>query len=943
MNNSILNSQEFNSSCGPKLTGTPDFQMVNKVATQTGNYGTTNNPYSCGQWTSSPPWFPNNADLVTLLYLNGLQREPNYLDPNLTGWSYWYCLLSPGDCANPPGQDTQGDVVMNFIQNSTDFVNHWGVSNMVAPSQGTPFVTGAGEYPATQTVQVQLTASQGGAIGYANVYVGSGYPNTYNGSPSPTGCQIEWWSNGNMELWQMTNGVVSEVNTGQMGPGNPAINGSFCYLYPGQSTYNNGLLTLVLSYGSSMYGAQGVWAYGADAQSWPTLPWVQVGSATILAGTQYSLSTFVNPAGAGTITLSPSGGVYNSGTQVKVQANANSGYTFSNFTGNLSGSTNPQNLVMNSNMSVTANFTATQQYPTQTITTNPTGLSLKVDGIGCVSPCSYQWAPGPSHTVLATISQTLNGSQFLFSQWNDGQPASRSITAGSSGATYTATFNPRITLSGGILPSRLEVNLGSVPVDDYDGVKLNAQFPACSATWVTQACMQSFLSAYAIQGVTGVRFQFTTMRYPSTAFLGQGNVSTAWKTNLGNFFADLAAYGIVNITPTPAWDDFGTAYGDAVCAPLLNCGSTGASEPGNCGTNNTGKSLRFSPLLPYGADPNSGNPDGQNDGNAYYCSPQNPNFWGWSSHYALIGAIAGVARSITPPLPPINIEELDLQNEVDLYNFPVQARLVYDNTANPTPLAVFRYLGGALSSNGYPSTVLTVSVDTNYPGSLTAIPPPGAGTYPCTSVYGDYAEVVGSDELLAAIEGGVIGTPPYTIPNGQMLCDNSSGTCGPVGSPGWLACATNGMVYTPSQTPVPTVTDMHAKPCFTVSPTDASCEDITNPRDPNTIEAAADAFAFMWDFFLTQQLTGNLLMFGETWSNSSNPQSNCNGPAGGSFPDAALASATVTGYVQGSTYGSLYNSDRQNVVFRPWGNSNVSSAVCPTPLSIGAPSGPFIQ
>ncbi|HUB79140.1 MAG TPA: putative Ig domain-containing protein [Bryobacteraceae bacterium] len=74
--------------------------------------------------------------------------------------------------------------------------------------------------------------------------------------------------------------------------------------------------------------------------------------------TQYLLSLTVNLAGYGTIAASPTSadGYYNAGTQVKITATVATGRVFSGFSGNLSGTTNPQNLVMSAPASVTANF-----------------------------------------------------------------------------------------------------------------------------------------------------------------------------------------------------------------------------------------------------------------------------------------------------------------------------------------------------------------------------------------------------------------------------------------------------------------------------------------------------------------------------------------------------------------------------------------------------------
>jgi streptogramin lyase len=86
---------------------------------------------------------------------------------------------------------------------------------------------------------------------------------------------------------------------------------------------------------------------------------------------QYLLTTAGSPAGAGSIAAGPAspGGFYNSGASVQLTATAN----FLNWSGDLSGSANPQSLVMNGPKSVTANFA---------VATPPSGAAtfVKTDG-----------------------------------------------------------------------------------------------------------------------------------------------------------------------------------------------------------------------------------------------------------------------------------------------------------------------------------------------------------------------------------------------------------------------------------------------------------------------------------------------------------------------------------------------------------------------------------
>lgn len=78
-------------------------------------------------------------------------------------------------------------------------------------------------------------------------------------------------------------------------------------------------------------------------------------SANYVAVPTYTLTA---SAANGSITLNPPGGVYNAGTLVTAKAIPNRGYAFTNWSGALTGSTNPATITMNGNNSVTANFVA---------------------------------------------------------------------------------------------------------------------------------------------------------------------------------------------------------------------------------------------------------------------------------------------------------------------------------------------------------------------------------------------------------------------------------------------------------------------------------------------------------------------------------------------------------------------------------------------------------
>jgi hypothetical protein len=97
-------------------------------------------------------------------------------------------------------------------------------------------------------------------------------------------------------------------------------------------------------------------------------------ATTYTAGfnTQYQLTTAANPANGGTVSPA-SGSFYNANTVVPLTATPNSGFTFSNWTGNVANAGSASTTItMNSPQSVTANFT--QSGPV--VTLNPTSYNF---------------------------------------------------------------------------------------------------------------------------------------------------------------------------------------------------------------------------------------------------------------------------------------------------------------------------------------------------------------------------------------------------------------------------------------------------------------------------------------------------------------------------------------------------------------------------------------
>jgi hypothetical protein len=165
--------------------------------------------------------------------------------------------------------------------------------------------------------------------------------------------------------------------------------------------------------------------------------------------TQYLLTTGVSPSGAGTVLANPSSadGFYDSGTSVQLTASANSGFTFSNWSGDVSGSTNPQSVSMTAPRNATAVFSVVGGAGLRFVpvtpcrvadTRNPNGpfggpiisgntsRDFTIPGSGCGIPAT---ALGYSLNITVVPSGPLG----FLTIWPSGQPRPGVMTLSSDG------------------------------------------------------------------------------------------------------------------------------------------------------------------------------------------------------------------------------------------------------------------------------------------------------------------------------------------------------------------------------------------------------------------------------------------------------------------------------------------------------------------------------
>jgi hypothetical protein len=459
-------------------------------------------------------------------------------------------------------------------------------------------------------------------------------------------------------------------------------------------------------------------------------------------------------------------------------------------------------------------------------------------------------------------------------------------------------------MNAGISPSKLEANLGILPIDIYTTPQYTDIFPGAICHTVSgttpQTCVRQVLANWKAQGVTGVRFQFALGNGQwqaaadgsgpfyssySTPFDASGGLTASWNSNLAAFFADVKAAGISDITPYTVmsyyWSGWGNPTFETVHTVVDGCTSTP-------------QTFYFYPWLPFGLVRSSGFllaswPD-QDMNYAYYCTPANPTFWGWTPYLNLVGEIAGDASGAG-----LNIEEFEIEAEMNLFDYTATARLLYDNLSNTPVLAD---VGNVLASYGFSAGAATYSVSTTNPS---------VAAYDCGSVYGDSALVLSSSELLAAMGGGLIGYPDSPALTNNLWCGGT---------------APGSMIYIPTS-PLPAITDNHVYPCI------GSCG-----SSPDVTTTAQTEYAdIYWFHYYRGLLGGSAVMIGETSSNSATWAGyGCDGT------DGALAAENANGF----TSSLLYSSYGAYTTLRPWDwITSVSPLLCETPGTIGAPWGPY--
>jgi len=275
------------------------------------------------------------------------------------------------------------------------------------------------------------------------------------------------------------NGYTTFFNNGTINNTAGTITNLYDLILGSGSVTNAGTCVIIsftacLASGTSTVGLSNVGVTNATSYQSVT---VTNGSVTLR---NYVLSLTID--GSGSVARNPNQTSYGYGTVVQLTATGSSGWVFSSWSGNLSGSSNPASITMNGNKSVTAHFTQNQY--TLTVTVNGSGSVTK-------NPDQPTYGSGTVVTLTAVASSgwafnswggdlsgnqnpktiTMNGNKLVYANFVDSMPPQIS------GVTRT-TSNPLDTD-----PAYGWVNVSATVTDNVGVSQVKLRIHNPDSTW----------------------------------------------------------------------------------------------------------------------------------------------------------------------------------------------------------------------------------------------------------------------------------------------------------------------------------------------------------------------------------------------------------------------------------------------------------------------------
>ena len=157
-----------------------------------------------------------------------------------------------------------------------------------------------------------------------------------------------------------------------------------------------------------------------------------------------------------------------------------------------------------------------------TITTVPSNLPITVDGVAAVSPASFDWAPGSTHTIAAAAQAGAGDPRDVFVRWSDGGDPSHTITASTSQTVFCAVYQTQHKFSYDVGSGSGTVTATPAPADGYfperQPVRITAT-PAAGSQFIRWAATGTTYLGSAGYGVSATDATVEVMA-PNTQYLG---------------------------------------------------------------------------------------------------------------------------------------------------------------------------------------------------------------------------------------------------------------------------------------------------------------------------------------------------------------------------------------------------------------------------------------
>jgi streptogramin lyase len=218
-----------------------------------------------------------------------------------------------------------------------------------------------------------------------------------------------------------------------------------------------------------------------------------------------------------------------------------------------------------------------------TVTTDPTGLSITVDGVTAITPQTYAWVPGNEHAISTPTPQSLpGGGSAPFAKWSDGGQLTHIIVIPNAPETVTATFD----IAAPIITPQISGTLGTngwyVGDVSLSWSVVDSAAPVTSTTGCTSASVtidttgQTFTCSAT--GLGGSSTQSVTIKRDTTPPVVSGTLSP---------LPDAYGWNSSSVTVTFTGTDSTSGIASCSSPVILSAQGANQSASGSC-TDNAG-------------------------------------------------------------------------------------------------------------------------------------------------------------------------------------------------------------------------------------------------------------------------------------------------------------------------------------------------------------------